>query len=135
LAANKITAYWNYVNVHQRLFDCVTAAEQFATVKECVENFIENRLIIAEFVYYMQHGHVLGKHPIFKEFEAYKALRKLNPIELIKRQAALQHNIWRIESELSKKGKEHLKVDRERRLQQKRNELSEVERLVKGLEN
>lgn len=133
LASNKITAYWNYVNAHQRLFDCVTAEEQFATVKECVENFMENRAIIAEFVFYNSHGHVLGKHPIFSEFKAYKSLRKLNPIELIKRQSALQHNIWRIESELKSGKKPHLNVDRERRRQQKKNELAEVTRLIESI--
>jgi hypothetical protein len=133
LATQKITAYWNYVNAHEQLFNCVIREEQFSTVKEVVENFIENRRIIDEFVYYREHGHVLGKHPIFKEFQSYKALRQLNPIELIKRKSSLEHNIWRIESELSKKDKPHLKVDRECRLQQKKNELAEVERLIKAI--
>ncbi|GHB44455.1 hypothetical protein [Mongoliitalea lutea] len=133
LAANKITAYWNYVNAHRRLFDCRTKEEQLATVKEVVENFMENRAIIAEFVYYREHGHVLGKHPIFQEFRNYKQLRRLNPVELIKRKTSLEHNIWRIESELSKNDKPHLKVDRERRLQQKKNELAEVDRLIEAI--
>ncbi|WP_157198413.1 hypothetical protein [Mariniradius saccharolyticus] len=133
LAANKITAYWNYVNAHRRLFDCRNPEEQLATVKEVVENYIENRMIIAEFLHFQRHGHVLGQHPIFQEFKNYRNLRKMNPIELIKRKTALEHNIWRIESELRKKGKEHLKVDRERRLQRKRNELSEVDRIIASI--
>lgn len=132
LAANKITAYWNYVNAHERLFDCRDRQEQFATVKELVENYLENRRIIAEFLHYRQHGHVLGRHPIFEEMRVMKQLRQLGPLELMERKQKLEHNIWRTESELRKGDKPHLKVDRERRLLSRQRELAEVERILEG---
>src|SRR5690554_3736222 len=130
LAANKITAYHNYTRSHELLFDCTNQEEQFATVKNLVENFIENREVLREFEYYRQHGHCLGKHRIFAELRALKALRKLSAVELMERKTKLEHNIWRIGDQLKKNKQPHLKVDRERRLQLKKNELAEVERLI-----
>lgn len=130
LAANKITAYHRYCAAHMSLFDCTNADEQFETVKQLVENFIENRQILDEFEHYKQHNHTLGVHPIFKELEALKQLRSLSSIELYQKQEKLKHNIWRIEKELSKNDKPELRVEREKRLQHKKNELAEVERLL-----
>jgi len=130
LAANKITAYHTYVGAHDRLFDCTTPAEQFAAVRDLVENYIENRSIVKEFKYYKEHGHVLGDHPIFNEMKALKALRRLNVVELLKMQDKLQHNIWRIESEIRKGAKKHLELERKQRLQEKQRLLAEVDRLV-----
>lgn len=130
LAADKISAYHNYVRAHEMLFECNNQEEQFATVKNLVENFIENREIIMEFEYYKAHGHCLGKHRVFKELKVLKALRKLSPVELMERKTKLEHNIWRISDQLKKNKQPHLQVDRERRLQLKKNELAEVERLI-----
>ncbi|MFY0628647.1 MAG: hypothetical protein JXR07_20280 [Reichenbachiella sp.] len=130
LASNKITAYHEYTAAHGQLFDCTNINECFATVKNLVENYIENRAVIKEFLYYREHRSTLGKHPIFKEFEQLKNLRKQTKIELYKRQEKLEHNIWRIESEIAKNDKPHLLVDRTRRKQSKQNELSEIMRLL-----
>lgn len=131
LAANKITAYHTYVKAHDQLFDCTSSAEQFETVKRLVDNYQENRKIIAEFLYYKEHSRVLGDHPVFKEFKAIKALRKLNVVELLQMKEKLEHNIWRIKSLLKKKSQTHLVIDRKKRLQEKKNLLAEVERLIK----
>lgn len=130
LAADKITAYWNYVRAHAQLFDCTSREEQWATVKMLMENYKENRAIIAEFVHYREHGHVLGKHPIFAEMKELAKLRKLGPIELVKMEGRLEHTIWRIEHEMRKNKKPHLQADRERRLRIKRRQLKEVQRLI-----
>lgn len=130
LAANKITAYHTFVGAHDRLFDCTTPAEQFAAVRDLIENYIENRSIVKEFKYYKEHGHVLGDHPIFNEMKAIKALRRLNVVDLLKMKDKLQHNIWRIESEIRKGAKKHLELDRKQRLQEKQRLLAEVDRLV-----
>lgn len=130
LAADKITAYWNYVRAHEQLFDCTSREEQWATVKMLMENYKENRAIIAEFVHYREHGHVLGKHPIFAEMKELAKLRKLSPIELVKMEGRLEHTIWRIEHEMRKNKKPHLQADRERRLRIKRRQLKEVQRLI-----
>lgn len=138
LAANKITAYHNYCAAHKALYDCTNPDEQFQTVKQLVENFIENRQILDEFEHYKQHNHTLGVHPIFKEFEAIRQLRSLSSIELYKKKKNLEHNIWRIESQLKDAGGKSpgsqraggVNLQREKRLQQKKNELAEVERLL-----
>jgi hypothetical protein len=130
LAADKITAYWNYVRAHEQLFDCTSREEQWATVKMLIENYKQNRAIIAEFIHYREHGHVLGKHPVFDEMKELAKLRKLGPIDLVKMEERLEHNIWRIEDELSKNKKPHLQPDRERRLRVKRRQLKEVKRLI-----
>jgi len=130
LAANKITAYYNYVAAHAQLFDCNSIEDMFATVKNCVENYIENRAIIKEFAYYKQHGHTLGIHPIFEELKSYQQLKRLTPLQLADHKRKLEHNIWRIQSEIEKGDKPHLQVEREKRLAQKKNELAEINRLL-----
>ena len=41
LAADKITAYHNYVEAHAALFSCTSPEECFSTAKKVMENFIE----------------------------------------------------------------------------------------------
>ena len=130
LATNKITAYHNYVAAHARLFDCSSQEENFLTVKDLVENYIENRLILREFEYYNEHNNCLGKHPIFQEFEDLKQLRKMSPVALMSKKEKLEHNIWRIKKEIELNNKPHLKINREKSLQKKQNELNEVNRLL-----
>jgi len=50
--------------------------------------------------------------------------------DLIEKERKLLHNIWRIESEIAKNDKPSLLEDRKQRLDQKRNELAEVQRLL-----
>ncbi|GAB2993974.1 hypothetical protein GCM10027284_08950 [Cyclobacterium sediminis] len=130
LAADKITAYWNYVRAHEQLFDCVSREEQVATVRLLMDNYKENKAIIAEFLHYKEHGAVLGRHPIFKEMQELNKLRKLGPIELMKMETRLEHNVWRIENELQKNKKPHLRADRERRMRIKKRQLEEVKKLL-----
>lgn len=130
LAANKITAWQYYTAAHEHLFDCTTAEEQFATVRCLVENYIENRKIVREFLYYKEHGTPLGNHPAFQEYKEIHALRKLNIVDLLKMKNRLQDNIWRIQSEIKKGDRKHLQTEREQRLQQKKNLLAEVDRLI-----
>lgn len=132
LAANKISAYRNYTRGHFELFGCYNNQEQYNTVKKVVENYIENRLIMREFEYYKRHNDVLGIHPIFASFRKLQELRKLGVVELVKKRDKILHNIWRIESEIKKNKQPHLQVDREQRLQERKNELAEIERILKS---
>lgn len=133
LATQKFTTYLAFKEAHARLFDCTTLHESFLTVKHLVENYIENQSIFNELKYYSDHGHVLGKHPVFKEYEELRKLRRLNPVEMYRYQEKLRHNIWRIQHQLKGKKKPHLRVQRERRLQQKQTQLQEVTRLLSDL--
>ena len=132
LAANKISAYRNYTRGHAELFGCCNNQEQYNTVKKVVENYIENRLIMREFEYYKRHNDVLGIHPIFASFRKLQELRKLGVVELVKKRDKIEHNIWRIESEIKKNKQPHLQVEREQRLQERKNELAEIERILKS---
>lgn len=130
LASNKITAYHNYVSGHEKLFDCTSPIEQLQAAKFVTENFIENRLIHKELQHYKDHRQILGDHPIFAMLKRIRELSKLNVIELIKLKKKLQHNIWRLQSEIDKNNKPHLTPDRERQITEKKAEITEIDRLL-----
>lgn len=131
LAADKLTAYENYVAGHKKLFDCADLDQCLATAQQVVNNYKENRLIYQELEYYREHGKVLGKHSVFKSSKRYEHLKGLNVIELVKlAEKTLPHRIWRIENEIKKGDKPHLLPEREKRLRQAQAELAEVKRLL-----
>jgi hypothetical protein len=130
LAADKISSYHRYCRAHSLLFDCTSLEEQNKVAKELMANYLENQAITAEFRYYQEHGHVLGKHPIFKWEKEMTKLRKLGPIELMEFKIKLEHNIWRVQSELDKNDKPHLRTQREQRLRLKQMQLVEVQRMI-----
>lgn len=132
LAADKITAHSKYKEAHVALFDCTSTESQYLTAKLLVENFIDNQLIWKELEYYKQNKTILGKHPVFKELNRIKDLRKSSPVELVEQKTRIIENIWRIESEIKKGNKPHLQVEREKRLQLRKNELAEIERLIES---
>jgi hypothetical protein len=134
LAADKITAYHRYTAAHDRLFDCTSLEEMRDTAQDLMRNFLENRAIIDEFRYYRDHKTILGKHPIFSYTRQLRALRKLNPVQLVKRRINLEHNIWRIEYQLSKNDKPHLRTAREQSLRAKKMQLVEVNHLISQIE-
>lgn len=134
LAADKITAYHNYVSGHERMFDATTPQEQFAAVKFTVENYIENRRILRELEHYHQNRRVLADHPIFDRVKRLQELSKLKVLDLVKLQKKLNQNVWRIKSELAKKNKPHLDPEREASIKEKEFELSEIQRLLKSYE-
>ena len=130
LVADKITAYRNYTSAHRKLFSCTSRQDCFATAKKVVENFLENRKILSELAYYKEHHTLLGKHPIFGEVKRLVELRRLPITELFRRKTNLEEAVWRIQSELKKGNKPHLDTARDRRLQKKRRELAEVNRII-----
>ena len=134
LANDKITAYHNSIQAHGKLFDCVTPEECFETANFLLENFTENRHITSEFLYYKEHGTVLGKHPIFQESRKYDSYRKMGPVSLMDERRRLRQSIWRAESEIRRGDKPHLKSDRERRIKVKRDRLAVVEGMIADLE-
>lgn len=130
LASDKITAYWNYVNAHEKLFSCFSLDECFVQAKNVVENYIENRKIHSELAYYKEHHSLLGKHPIFDEMKRLAELRGLSIQDLFRRKCNLEDAIWRVKSEIKKGDKPHLQTSREQRLRQKQRELNEVTRII-----
>lgn len=130
LVTDKFSSYYRYRELHSGLKDCVNAAQCADACRSLIDNYQENRAIYAELDYYQRHKVVLGKHPIFRHFNKMRSLRKLGTKELVRKQIQLEHNIWRIESEIKKKDKPHLETERRVRLSQKQAELSEVNRLL-----
>lgn len=130
LAADKITAWINMTDGHEELFDCSSPEECFDTAKKVIKNFMENRKITSEFKYYLEHGNVLGKHPIFASTKKITALRRLPVAELFRKQRNLSENVWRIRNEISKGDKPHLLIEREERLRTRELELEETNRII-----
>lgn len=130
LVTDKFSSYYRYRELHKKLADCTTPIECADLSREIIGNYLENRAIYAELDYYKRHRTVLGKHPIFKHFHKVAELRKLNIKELVIKQQQIEHNIWRIESEIRKNDKPHLVAERQLRLEQKKAELAEVNRLL-----
>lgn len=135
LAADKITAYHNYVRGHEELYACTDLDSCFECAKKVIENFTENRQIAAEFTYYKEHGNCLGKHPIFSETKRLAELRAMTVSELFRKRKNLEGAIWRINSEIAKGDKPHLLTERESRLRSKRRELDEVNKMINDYEN
>lgn len=130
LVTDKFSSYYSYRDLHKKLTQCTSAKECADVSRAIIDSYLENRAIYAELDYYRQHKHVLGKHPIFKHYNKIASLRKLSIKDLVLKQQQLEHNIWRIQSEISKNDKPHLEGERLRRLEEKKAELSEVNRII-----
>lgn len=130
LVTDKFSSFYRYRDLHKGLSDCTTAKDCANNCRLLIDNYLENRAIYDELDYYKKHGTVLGRHHIFKHMNKMKALRKMSIKELVEKQIRLEHNIWRIESELKKQDKPHLEKERSRRLKEKMAELAEVKRLL-----
>lgn len=135
LASDKISAYHNYCDLHEKLFDCTTEKEAFETAKNLLENYRQNRIILSEFAYYREHGSILGKHPIFKESKMLRRYQAMTDFELFSNQKRLEGAIWRIKSEIAKGDKPHLLSKREARLRQKQRELETVVSMIQEIQN
>src|SRR5690606_34407985 len=116
LVSNKITAYHEYKAAHAKLFDCTTLDEDLNTVRNLVENYIENHAIHQELSHYQKNRSILGKHPIFEEMQRLKHFRNLSTVDLYKRKRNIEHNIWRIEKLIAEGKKPHLDFDRRRKI-------------------
>lgn len=135
LAADKITAHERYTQAHERLFDCTTLDECYATAREAIENFLENRAIFRELDYYREHGTLLGKHRIFEYLHRRQQLHTLNVVDLLAEQRRLRSSIWRINDEIKKGTKPYLQAEREQRRHQKEALLAEVDKLIDAYTN
>lgn len=134
LAADKITAYHNYVQGHEELYCCTDLESCFLTAKKVMENFMQNRTIEAEFAFYKEHHRCLGKHRIFSESKRLAELRAMPILDLVRKRKNLEGAIWRIDSEIRKGTKPHLLAEREDRRRSKMRELDEVNRMIEDFE-
>ena len=130
LAADKITTWQNYRDLHESLFSCESPEDCFETAKKLLKNFSENRQIIAEFTFYKTHGRPLGKHPVFKQVMKRDKYRSMSAVQLVKEEARLKASIWRDESEIKKGNKPRLDDARKERISAKRSELIYIQGLI-----
>ncbi|HEY5508532.1 MAG TPA: hypothetical protein VIK29_07670 [Paludibacter sp.] len=130
LVTDKFSSFYRYRKLHAHLSDCSNLVECANTARELISSYRENRAIYAELNYYKQHKTVLGKHPIFKHFHKLQELKTLKVKDLVKLQIKLNHNIWRINSEIEKGDKPQLNQSRLDSIEQKKSELAEVNRLL-----
>ena len=130
LAADKITAYRNFVSEHKKLYSCTTLEECLAAAKKCVFFYCQNRKIVSEFAYYKEHGTVLGRHPVFQEMNHRRELVSMGILELERRRRNLKDSIWRLERQIRAAKRPDLDESREELLQTKKNELDEIEKMI-----
>lgn len=130
LVTDKFTSFYTYRDLHKKLRDCNNLSECADISKKLIDNYTENRAIYAELEYYKKHKVLLGKHPIFKHYSHVKEIRMLSMKDLVLKQIKLNHNIWRINSNLAKGDKPQLDAERKADLEVKQNELAEVNRLL-----
>lgn len=130
LAADMITSWHAFSEAHEELYSCSTAEECFETAKKVLKNFSGNRKIYSEFMYYKEHGHVLGRHPIFAETRRLESLRRASLPELVGKKSNLEKNIYRISSRIRSGDRPDLEAAREERLSSYRRELEDVKRII-----
>lgn len=130
LVADKITAYYNYVDAHTKLFACTNKQECYQTADKLINNFIENRTIYEELNHYKKSGKVLGIHPIFEEKRRIDKIKTLSILELYKYYNKLIHRIWRIDDEIKKNTKPQLLFMRNARKMAYNRELIECKKLL-----
>lgn len=130
LVSNKITAYHHYKSAHAKLFENLPEDQEFANVRNLVENYIENHAIHQELAHYQKNRTILGKHPIFEEMQRLKKYRHTNSVELFKQKKRIEHNIWRIKKLIESGDKPHLRVERLAKIKAYELELSEIDRFI-----
>lgn len=130
LVSNKITAYHEYKAAHAKLFDNLPADEEYANVRNLVENYIENYTIHQELSFYQKNCKILGKHPIFEEMKRLKKYRHTNIVELFKQKKRVEHNIWRIRKLIESCDKPHLRVERLAKIKAYELELAEIDKFI-----
>lgn len=130
LVTVRISDYHAYQAAWHKLFDCASLVECAKTAGLLIDKFIDNRKIFNELNYYQLNHKVLGHHPIFRDFQQIKNLRKMNIKDLIRRQKQVENNIWRVKNEMAKNNKPQLDDIRNDRLKSYEKELHEINKLL-----
>lgn len=130
LVSDMITAYINYINAHQQLFDVKDEKEAFDVADKVIENYLENRDILFELNHYKRTGKILGKHKYFAADKRRAELSKKSVPELIKLKENLEMNIWRNKKTLEEDPKPHLTKSRNARIEKYETDLRSVKSLL-----
>lgn len=130
LVANKITAYYNYRNGHERLFKSPSEGDIYMAVSDVVENYLENRLIHNELEFFKKHKKLLMRHPIFKQLKRDTQIQQMKAGELAKLMAQLKMNIWRNNKLVQEQPGSEFTHERLERIKTYEHEIRIVDRLL-----
>ncbi len=135
LAADKITAWKEFVSWHSRLYSATSPEECLEAAKNSVKYYCQNRKIYSEFAYYQEHKTILGKHPVFDEMRRLRNLRSSGILSLVKKEKNLQGCVWRLRRDLASGSRHDLDESRETILESRMRELQEVRRMIEEYNN
>jgi len=134
LAADKITAWSNFVKAHEQLFACTSAEQCREVAKKCTFFYQQNRKIYSEFAHYKETGEILGEHPVFGEVRRYREMLTAGPIELMRQRHNLRAAISRLRLQLEGGRRPDLAATRMELLASKEREVREVEKILDNYE-
>jgi len=95
LVNDLITCYHIFKENQPKIHDILTNVEAKVLVDVIKTNYILNKQAWAELEYYNTNKSLLGKHPIFNRIRLKDAISALSTPKLIKKQKALEINIYR----------------------------------------
>jgi hypothetical protein len=132
MVADKITAYYNYIAAHERLFQAKDISEIKTASRDVLENFIENRQIYEELQHYKLKRKILGKHPVFQRIARAEQIKKMKVSEMINLRDRLKMNIWRTKKSIDEEPGSQLTRQRTERLKDYEFEFTVVNNLIEG---
>ena len=87
LIADRITAYYAYIEAHAKLFNPQGSDDFALQTKLVIDNYKENRLIFEELNHYKMHRLILGKHPVFDWFKRAQEIRSMRVGDVVRTRA------------------------------------------------
>ncbi len=130
MVSAKMTAFYNYKDGHQELFDATVLKEEFAAVRKTVENYISNREMYKELNHFNKFHKILGEHDFFDKLNRVKELAAMSTQDLTVRKDNLKKYILRDSKKFVNPKKEHLKAKTQKALDMWNWEYTQVEALL-----
>lgn len=129
LVADMLTAYDNYVEAHEQLFDTISEKEIDRLTQQVVENYIENQAIWKELNYYKEKKELLGKHPIFEWMKRKEKIEALSNADKLKLRDNLKNNIFRTKQKVEENPEHKNTAERKKRISRAEKELEFINTL------
>jgi len=105
--------YDNYREAHQRLVDApdnTDLQESFDNAMTTVESYLSNRELWDELNYYKEKGEILGKHPLFEQYNREKELKSLTDLELSDKLRNARSNLSKAKNKLEQSAGNEKKI-------------------------
>ena len=87
MIADRITAYYTYIEAHARLFNPKNSDDFSVQTKLVIDNYKSNRLIFEELNHYKTFHSILGKHPVFDWFKRAEQIRSFRTGDVVRTRA------------------------------------------------